>query len=399
MTSAGAVISGEMEGPSPKAVIEQLQGLGHYPISAAATKTRGWRRWLSDQVALRRRASARDLANASHELATLLHAGLPLERALEIVSRLENVRRLQSALSAVLARVRDGTSFSNALAADRDTFPQLYVGLVRAGELGGNLESTLYRLADYFTKTYALREALKSAMVYPAIVMSVAGLAIAIILVFVLPEFEPLFASAGAKLPTSTQLIIAAGDFLGAYWWLLLLGLAAALSGIKSALRRPVLRLRWDSLKLRVPLLGTLATKIEIERFTRTLGTLISDGMPLPTALSLTKDTLANAAVAKAVGETAAALREGAGLAELLSGTRLFPSMALDLIRVGEETGKLEDMLLRQADIYEREIRHTLDRLLALLVPAVTVFLGFVVAGLIASLFTAILSINDLALQ
>lgn len=399
MTSAGAVISGVINGASPRAVTEQLQNLGHYPISTVAAGDRGWRGWLSRGLKATQRASQRDLAIATHELATLLQAGLPLDRALEMLCGLSQLRRLRPQISAVLAHVRDGSTLADALEADGKTFPRLYTGLVRAGELGGSLEATLYRLADYLTKTQTFRETLKSAMVYPAILLTTAGLAIAVILIFVLPEFAPLFESAGASLPMSTRLVAGIGSLIASYWWLILLLLAGAIAGVKRVLQRPSMRQRWDTFVLRLPLVGSLCMKIETERFARTLGTLLKDGIPLPSALALTKNTLGNAMVAKAVGDTAITLREGAPLAELLEKTGVFPNVALDLVRVGEETGRLEEMLLRQADICEREVKHTIERFLTLLVPAITVFLGFVVAGLIASLFAAILSINDLALR
>jgi general secretion pathway protein F len=236
-------------------------------------------------------------------------------------------------------------------------------------------------------------------MVYPIILLVTAGVSIAVILIFVLPRFAPLFASTGKPLPPVTQFVMAAGDFLGRFWWALALSIIALVLAIRYALARPDIRRRADRLVLRLPLIGDLLLKIEMERFSRTLGTLLGNGVALPTALGITKDTLSNGVVAAAVGETAIGLREGEGLAERLARTRIFPPIALDLIRVGEETGRLDAMLLRQAELSENAVRHTVDRLLALLVPALTVVLGCVVAGLIASLVTAILSINDLALQ
>lgn len=399
MNSSGALVNGEMDGPSPAAIIEHLQSLGQYPISAVAEGGGFWRGVLARRLSSTEHASPRELTLITHELATLLQAGLPLDRALEILTNLAGTGRLRPHLAAVLERVKDGAGLGDAFAAAGETFPRLFVSLVRAGEMGGSLETTLFRLADYLGKAYAVREALKSALVYPAILLTTAGLAISVILVFVLPQFAPLFQQAGVTLPLATRIIMAAGDFLGRYWWLLLLGAAAIIVGTKRALRRPALRLRLDAMILRLPLFGALAAKIEMERFARTLGTLLSDGVPLPTALGVTKGTLGNEVIAQAIGKTATTLREGEALADLLGRAGIFPGLALDLVRVGEETGRLNEMLLRQADICDREVKHTIDRLLSLLVPVITVCLGFVVAGLIASLLVAILSINDLALR
>ncbi len=398
LTGSGAVVAGSLEAPSREAAVQHLRSLGQLPISTSDAGAAGWRKHLTLGLLPRRRASTRDLALATHELAMLLQAGLPLDRALEVLRGLGETERLRGPLDAALARLRDGAGLADALAAE-PRFPRLYVAMVRAGEMGGSLEATLRRLAEYLAKAQAIRDAVTSALVYPAILLTTAGLSITLILAFVIPSFEPLFASAGKSLPSSTRVIMAMGHFLREYWWAMAVAVIAAGLALKRALRRPGFRRRVDAALLRLPLLGGLLAKIEVERFSRTLGTLIGNGVALPAALAITKDTLANSVVAEAVGATAASLREGEGLAERLRRTGVFPAVALDLLRVGEETGRLEDMLLRQADIAEQGVKHTVDRLLALLVPVLTVVLGGVVAGVIAAMLTAILSINDLALQ
>jgi len=398
LTGSGAVVAGVLEAPSREAAVAQLRSLGQFPISASDAAAGDWRNRLARDLLPRQRASTRDLALATHELAMLLQAGLPLDRAIAVLRGLGETERLRGPLDTVLGRLRDGAGFADALAAEPG-FPRLYVALVRAGEMGGSLEATLRRLADYLAKAQAIRDAVASALVYPAILLATAGLSITLILAFVIPSFEPLFASAGKSLPGSTRTIMALGHFLRDYWWAIAIAVILAGLALNRALRRPGFRRRVDAALLRLPLLGGLLAKIEVERFSRTLGTLIGNGVALPVALVLTKDTLANSVIAEAVGATAASLREGEGLAERLKRAGVFPAIALDLMRVGEETGRLEDMLLRQADIAEQSVKHTVDRLLALLVPALTVLLGCIVAGLIATMLTAILSINDLALQ
>lgn len=397
LTATGAVVTGTLEAPSQAAAVQQIRNLGHYPISANDADTAGWRGSLGRELRLRRGPRPRDLAIATTELATLLHAGLDLDRALSILVGLGEIESLRQPLQAVLARVRGGASFADALAAE-NVFPKLYVSMVRAGEMGGNLEVTLSRLAEYLTRAYAIREAIASALVYPIILLATAGLSIIVILVFVLPNFKPLFEEAGKELPFATQIVMAAGDFLAGWWWLLLALIAAAAFGFKRWLQDADNRKRWDAFKLRLPLLGPLWVKMEVEKFARTLGTLLGNGVALPTALAMSADTLGNTVMAGAVRQTAASLREGEGLAARLARAKVFPPVALDFVRVGEETGKLDEMLLRQADLYERSIKHTVDRLLALLVPVLTILLGMVVAGLIASILVAILSINDLAI-
>lgn len=396
LSASGSTVSGHIDAPSEAAAIQQLRDLGHLPISAQTADGEGW--WTSLDFAhlMRRRASQRDLAVATEELASLLGAGLPLDRALQILAGLGELERLREPLQRLTARVRDGASLGDAFATE-PIFPKFYVSMVRAGETGGTIEATLKRLADYLARANAIRDAVTSALVYPTMLLATSGLSIIVILVFVLPEFEPLFRDAGKSLPFTTRVVMGLGDFVGTFWWIILLLMVAAASLFRRTLERPDFRLRFDGHLLRLPLFGDLLTKLEVERFARVFGTLVGNGIALPAALAITKDTLKNSVIASAVARAATSLREGEGLASELSKSGLFPSMTIDLLRVGEETGKLDEMLLRQADFYEHSVRHSIDRLLALLVPVLTIFLGVLVAGLIGSMLVAILSVNDLA--
>jgi general secretion pathway protein F len=393
----GTLVRGEMEAASEAAVIQHLRSLGHYPICASLAGREGWRRLLPSGAIATRRPSLKDLSIATQELATLLKAGLELDRALGIAGALGETKTMHRPLAAVRARVRDGASLADALAAEGG-FPPLYVSMVRAGELGGQLDRILLRLAEYLQRAHAVREAVVSALVYPIILLCTAGLSIIVILVFVLPQFEPLFAEAGRTLPLSTRIVMAIGHFIGAFWWLIALTIATAVLWLRRRLNVPAFRRRCDALLLKLPLFGELLRKMDMERFSRTLGTLVANGVALPNALAITKDVLANSVIAEAVAETALSLREGDGLAARLARSKQFPAITLDLIQVGEESGTLDEMLLRQAELCERTVKHTIDRLIALLVPVLTVVLGMMVAGLIASLLVAILSVNDLAL-
>jgi len=395
MTSAGTVVTGVLDAPSEADAVQQIRGSGHYPISTADDST-GWRAWLAHVLVYRRPSSQRHLAIAMQELGSLLQAGLELDRALGVLMEMDETAGLRASIAAVRARVRDGESLGDAMAAE-PAFPRFCIGMIRAGEMGGDLGPTLRRLADYLARNYAIREAIGSALVYPIILLCTAGLSIMVILVFVIPEFQPLFADAGKPLPWATRAVLSASEFLTDYWALLALAIVAAVVAYRRALRRPEFRLARDGFLLHLPLFGKLLNKIEMERFSRTLGTLLGNGVPLAPALGITRDMIGNAVVAKAVTDTAARMREGERLAEQLALTKVFPPIALDLVRVGEETGRLEEMLLRQADLCERSVKHTIERLIALLTPLLTIVLGMLVAGLIASMLVAILSINDLA--
>jgi len=398
MTGSGAVVKGVLDAVSKDAVIRQLRTRGLYPLDASARGEGGALGFLTRNLKFGNRVSLRALSMVTQELATLLKAGLELDRALGILIGLSDIGALRTPFEAVRNRVRDGMSFAEALAVD-SIFPKFYVSMVRAGEHGGSLDVTLQRLTDYLTRTLTIRETVTSALVYPSLLLLTAGASIVVILVFVLPEFEPLFADAGKSLPTSTRIVMDAGHAIRDYGWIFLILLAFGIAGLRSALKKPHYRLQWDGWMLRLPVLGKLWASIEVERLMRTFGTLLSNGVALPTALNLSKDVLSNTVLTKAVKDAAASLREGERLAQRLARTKVFPAVTLDLIQIGEESGKLDEMLLRQADLDELRIKHKIDRALALLVPCLTIGLGMIVAGLIGSMLVAILSVNDLALQ
>jgi general secretion pathway protein F len=396
ITPAGTVVRGAIEAPDEAAVIQHIREAGHYPVSARPARAND----LESLIAFGKgaRAPLKALGLATQELATLLQAGLELDRALGIMVGLGELGAYRPAFQAIRAKVRDGASLASAMDAEA-VFPKFYVSMVRAGEIGGSLETTLAKLAEYLGRTIAMREAIASALVYPIILLVTAGFSIAFILMFVLPEFEPLFQQAGKAMPLAPRIVMHIGHFVQDFWWLMFIAAAAGFYRMRQALNEPKFRRRIDSYLLRLPVLGRLLVAMDVERFSRTLGTLLANGVPLPTALGLAKDVCTNAVLADAIKQTAISLREGEGVALRLRETKVFPAMTIDLIRVGEESGKLDQMLLRQADLDEQRVRHTVDRLLALLVPALTIVLGLIVGGLIASMMTAMLSLNDLAFQ
>lgn len=391
------MIAGEMDAPSYLAVIAHLQDLGHLPIEAAPTKGGGIETLLQKDIFGSRNPSKAELAFVTHELATLLQAGLPLDRAFEVMIDLAETKRMRKLLSDTLERIRDGASLSDALRKNGDIFPGSFLSMVSAGEAGGALETTLLRLAEFLEKSAAVTETVKSAMVYPAILLAVGTGSIVTIITVVVPEFKPLFENAGAKLPTATRMMIAAGDFLGENWWTLLLSAIAIVGAVILALRQPAVQIKRDALTLKLPIFGDLIAKTETAGFARTLGTLLKSGIPLPSSLTIARDTFRNQTLGKAIEEVTISLKEGDGLAGPLTKTELFPPLALHLMKVGEETGKLEDMLVRLADIFDRDAQRKVSRLLTLLVPAITILFGLIIAGIIASVMVAVLGLNDLA--
>jgi general secretion pathway protein F len=399
MTTSGEALVGELEGESAAVVIARLRDLGHLPFEAKELGSGvDLRSWLERDLFDSGRLTTLDLVLVTRELGALLKAGIPLEHAFEILLELFGGKRVTKVLGDVLQRLRRGQSLADALAAQGRNFPQLYISMVRAGEAGGAaLPDALLRLSDFLQKSQALREQIKSALVYPTLLLVMTGGALVFVQLVVLPQFQPLFAEARAVLPLTTRIVIAAGAGFQNYWWLGLSVMLAAGVAARFALQRPSLRFLWHKALLRLPIIADLIVKTDTARLSRTLGSLLANGVSLPAGLALARESVSNLVLDKAIEHAASGLREGASLSAPLDETRLFPKLATRLMRVGEETGRLDEMLLKLADSYERDVQRIIERLLALLVPAITITLGIVIATVIASVLVAILSVNALA--
>lgn len=395
LAATGEIVSGEMEAASRNSVIDHLQMQGHWPIEAGPSdETAG--RWR--QPLLARRPPQRALAMLIRELATLLRAGLPLDRSLAMLTGMTRTRRFRRALEDALARVRAGAPLADALAAQRDTFSPLHIGMIRAGEAGGQLPDVLARLGALLARAQELRDTVVSALIYPIVLLVLAGVSVIVILTVMVPQFEPLFESAGAALPLSTSVLLFLAHGLRDYGWLLPLAAVIMGSVLLQQRRSPEARAWWDRAVLRIPLVGELVAKIETARFCRCLGTLLGNGVSLLAALSLSRDAIGNRTFQGAVDQVLQHSKEGRGISGPLRRTGVFSGLAVDLIQIGEESGSLPETLLRAADTFDAEVKHATDRLLALMVPAITIGLGGLVAAIVGSVLSAILSVNALAI-
>lgn len=402
ITSEGKTIEGELEGRNQDAVIARLQELGQIPLQIE--EQQGSR---SGAVSGKKRPASKlfhstkitqkDISIFTQELATLLNAGLPLDRAFTILIELTEEQKVRDLLSRIQEEVRGGLSFGAALEKQEGVFSRFYINMIKAGELGGAMEAVMERLADFMERSRALREQVLSALIYPMILLVVAGASIVLLLTFVVPQFASLFEDAGKALPISTQIVMGLGNAFSHYWWVLILAIGGLVWIMKRQWADPVSRLRWDARLLGWPLVGDLIAKVEMARFSRTLGTLLGNGVALLTALSIIKETLSNRVLVNGIQAVTESLKEGHSLAEPLLKNEQFPRLAVHMIRVGEETGQLETMLMKVADIYDREVGITVQRLLALLEPLMIVGLGLTIAGIIMSILVAIMSVNDLA--
>lgn len=396
--ASGELVTGEMDAATQNAVVERLHHLGYVPIRAdIASPNRLFRRSLSLSFGFNRK-STRGLAFLTQQLAMMLQAGLSLDRALEIAQSIVPGKLERDCLRAVLDRVRSGSTFADALAAQNGFFPGFYIGMVRAGEAGGSLDTTLRQLAELLERSRAAREHVKSALAYPLVVVATGCASIAFLFGFVIPRFEPLFDGAGASLPTMTRWVLATSDIVRDAWWALAIVALALVLAARAAVRSPAGRRRWHRALLRIPGIGDLITKIELARFSRTLGTLLHNGVSPLAALAITQETISNSVLRDALGTVMDSAKEGKGIADPLAKTGVVPTLAVQLTRVGEETARLDEMLLKVGEIYDEETQRSIERLLALLVPGVTIALGVIVAIVMGSIVTAILSVYDLAL-
>ncbi|MBK1702606.1 type II secretion system F family protein [Thiococcus pfennigii] len=389
----GEVVEGDLEAVDEAAVVKHLQALGLIPIQ---TRTGGgwWRARIGRRAA--RRLTQNQVGIVTRQLATLLEAGLTLDRSLQILIDLTTEAHLVAVLEDLQSRVRGGATFSSALEAQDGQFPRLYVNMVRAGEASGALDAVLERLADYLERSAELRSTITSALYYPAILFAVAGFSVIALLVWVVPQFTVLFEDMGAALPLPTQIVVALGDAFRNYWWAMLSGLALTALAIERLLQRPEAKARLDHRLLDLPLFGELIWKLETARFTRTLATLLANGLPLLTALNLAKEVVGNRRLLGLLGDASDDLKRGRGLAEPLARRGALPRLALQMIRVGEESGSLDAMLAKVAQLYDQETRASVQRLLTLLEPLLIIGLGVIVAGIIVSILMAILGANEL---
>lgn len=392
-TATGSLRTGMLEGSSRNDAIERIKRLGLTPIDAVEAAGRA----STGQRVKLNGAARQGMVNTVGELAILLNAGLSLDRALAV--SVENISNagLKTVFVGLRDKVRNGVPLSRAMS-DSGAFPPMASAMAEAGEASGKIDESLSRLAETLDKAEALRQTIISSLVYPALLFAIATAVILLMLLFVVPQFEDLFSEARAKLPFMTRVILGASHALKSYGLIacLMLGLGGA--ALARWLRQPAVRQRVDRKLLNAPMIGMVIRKAQTSRFARTLGSLLDGGVPLPSAIAIAQRSLSNMHMSRAVSKVASGLKEGGGLTNPLAATGLFPPMALSFLRTGEETAQLGLMLRRLADVLDREVSASIQRMIGILTPAITVGMGMIVATVIASIMSAILGFNDLAL-
>jgi general secretion pathway protein F len=395
----GQTIDGVMEAADARAVVERLQRDAYFPIRIAPQGQPRRFLGLAWQDIGRGRVAGRDLVSFTQQLATLVEAGLPLDRALAIQAELAPTARLRAILGDVLRSVQGGSSLADALGKHHPRpFSRLYINMVRAGEKGGVLETTLRRLAGFLEESQEFRDALVSALIYPVLLIGVGAAAVVFLMAFVIPRFATIFKDLGATIPLPTLILLEVSGVVQRYWWLLALVAVAGALVSRMVLATSRGRLAADRLLLRLPVVGEVIVKTEVARFTRVLGTLLRSGVAMIPALTDVRAMLGNQVLARAVEGLGDGARRGAGLAQPMAETRAFPPLAVHMVRVGEETGRLEEMLLQVAATFEADTRKLVKRLIALAEPCIILVMGVVVGFIVVAMLLAILSVTDMPL-
>jgi len=389
----GKVLEGSLSRDSERAVARELSIGGLTPVYVGTERQKSS---MTLNLGLRRRPGAADRLYFTQELATLLEAGLPLDRALSIAAELSERPAFRTVIQEVLRELKGGKSLTDSLGTHPEIFSELYRNMVRAGEASGSLGTVMLRLAESEQASTDLRGFLISSMIYPALLALVGLASIALMLGYVIPKFAEVFNDSGMAIPAPTQMLLTLSELTRTYGLWVALGIAAAIVAFRFWVATPEGRLRWDAFKLNAPAIGPIVSRAETARFSRSMATLVQNGVPLVQSLRIGRTMLSNQVMANAVDDVAQGVKRGEGLAAPLRRSGAFPSLASHLLQVGEETGRLDSMFTRMADIYDAETRTTVRRALALFEPIVILTMGLLVGSMVLSMMLAITSMNDL---
>lgn len=397
-TLDGKVMEGTMEAADGSVVSYRLQDMGLLPVHVGSASRKSalareiqwpWRR---------KRIRRKDLLVFTQELHTLVRAGLPLDRCLAVLSQLTENEALAEIIQDVLQEIKGGKSLSDGLGKYPDVFPKIYANMIKAGEAGGVLEEILGRLSSFLETSENLRSYMVGALIYPTLLSVVGIVSVAILTLFVVPKFTTIFEDMGVPLPLPMAVLQGISRLLSGYWWLLLgsgIAFAVYLRRYRSS---DMGRLQWDRWLLRIPLLGKVLQKIEVARFSRTLGTLLHSGVPLLQAMTIVREIIANQGIATMIEPIRNGIKKGEGISLPMRQSGVFPPLAMQLVEVGEESGRLDSMLIQVADVYDNEVKNAVKGLIAFFEPALILLMGIIIGSIVVSMLLAIFSIQDVPL-
>ena len=394
-TKEGNVMKGTIQAVSERFAIDQIQDMGYFPLNVS----RAEKEKIFDMDALpflRSRVTEKDIMTFTYQLGVLLDAGFTLDKALSVLLDLSEKKVLKSLIKEILSHIKSGKSLSESLSKFPSAFPLFYVNMVKAGETGGFLEETISRMAVYLENSQALKEDIRSALIYPLVLSIVGGAAVVVLLTFVVPKFTMIFSDMGGALPLPTIILLAVSNGLRHYWWVVLLFVLGVFFYLRYYLKNESGRRWWDGLKFKLPLFGKLYKEAAVANFARTFGTLLKSGVPILNALQIVKGTLRSERLAEIISSVRDGVKKGRGISEPLKNSDIFPPIAIHMVIVGEETGRLDEMLFKIAERFDLEVRTTVKRLLSLLEPVLILSMGIVVGFIVIAMLMAIFSINEL---
>ena len=395
----GKIITGTQDASDEKGVVVSLQAQGYIPIrisSTAKSPSHFSLRWEKSIFRILKKVSDKDILRFTEDLATLLNSGLTLDRSLQILRDASDKQALKSVISNVLKAVQKGGYLSDALANHPKEFSQFYVNMIKAGEAGGFLDLILERMSIYLSDIKELKEYIVSAMIYPLFLICIGDISILVLLTYVIPKFAVIFADLGQAIPLSTQLLLSSAAFFKEYFLVLLAIFAAVIFLGRRFSMTPAGRYRIDSFFTKLPIVGVFIQELETARFARTLGTLIRSGVPILGSLTLVQGVIRNRVIADTLDFIRERVREGDALSKTLADNDMFPQLATQMITVGEETGRLDEMLFKIGDIYEKKVRNFIKKGMSLMEPAVILTMGIIIGFIVISMLMAIFSMNDM---
>jgi general secretion pathway protein F len=394
VASDGKLRTGVVHGETEKWVAGELRRQGLTPVYVGIEEKKSF----DLRMPFARRGGRKDVLHFTQELSTLLNAGVPVDRALSITSELTERPAFRVIVQDVIRVLKSGKSLADSLGTKPDYFSELYINMVRAGEASGSLAAVFERLAEFERTRDELRNYIISSMVYPALLFIVGTVSIIFMLTFVVPRFAQVFQDSHLKIPLPTKIMLESSKVIKTYGWMAITGIVALAAFMGGYIRTVSGRLWWDTIRLRIPVLGTALRKSEVARFARAMGTLVSNSVPLVQSIAISGATLNNKKIAGSLQAVAQGVKRGEGIAGPLRRSKEFPALAAHLLAVGEETGRLDHMFARMAEIYESETRDAIRRFTALFEPLIILVMGIVVGALILSMLLAITSLNEVAI-
>jgi len=396
---SGKIIKGTLTAEDEKSAVRILQNEGYIPIqiylteSMSASAEARLAKWFT---AISQRISSKDVMVFTQDLAVLLEAGLPVDRALSILIDAIEKDRFKSIVGDILQSVKAGTYLSDAMDKHPKAFSDFYVNMVRAGETGGVLDDILKRLGIFLETSQEIKEYIVSAMIYPAFLALICGVSVIVLLTFVIPKFSVVFADLGGAVPMPTRILLGISEGLKKGWWVIPIGIGVVYFSFIRYYKNPNGRLKVDRYKLRLPLVGELVTKVETARFARTFGVLLKSGVPILQAIELVRAIIRNRAISNAMKDIYERVKEGDRFSHSLENAGILPTLGVQMIRVGEESGRLDDMLIQVAQTYEKAVRETIKRLIGLLEPMMILLMGLIVGFIVISMLLGIFSVNEM---